>query len=75
MDHLRKSETLNIRMTAKQRARLRRAARIESRRRERVVEAGPLLLELAAPGIERILSGGHVERRQPVARVLTGVGA
>lgn len=67
MEDLRKDETLNIRMTAKQKARIRRAARLESRRREKLVEPGPLLLELALPGIARILAGHTAERRRPVA--------
>jgi hypothetical protein len=67
MDDLRKDETLNIRMTAKQKAKIRRAARVESRRREKIVEPGPLLLELAMSGIERILAGELAERRRTPA--------
>ena len=75
MNDLRKDKTLNIRMTRKQKAKLRRAARIESRRREEIVEPGPLLLELAMPEVDRIVQGRHTERRRSHVNALAGVGA
>ncbi len=55
MKDLRKDEQLNIRIRGRVKRRIERAARIESRNRQEIVESGPLVVELALPGIERIL--------------------
>jgi hypothetical protein len=56
MTDLRKNDQLNIRLRREMKAKIKRAARLESERRKQIVEAGPLLLELGMPGIERILA-------------------
>ncbi len=56
MPDLRKDDQLNIRLRREVKAKIKKAARIESQRRREIVEAGPLLLELGLPGIERILA-------------------
>ena len=56
MKDLRKDDQLNIRIRGDMKAKIQRAARIESQRRQQIVEAGPLLLELGMPGIEQILA-------------------
>ena len=72
MQGLRKDDQLNIRMQKKVKAKIRRAARIESRRRQRIVEPGPLLLELGLPGIERILTGSSAS--EPAERLAAVAG-
>lgn len=68
MKSLRKDDQLNIRCRRKVKRRVEKAAQIESRRRVEaggdVIEAGPLVLELAMPGIDRILAGQRLERRR-----------
>jgi hypothetical protein len=56
MRSLRKDSQLNIRMRRETREKINRAARLETRRRQEIVEPGPLLLELGFPGVERILA-------------------
>lgn len=65
MKDLRKDDQLNIRMQRQQKARIRRAAKIESRRRGQIVEPGPLLLELGMPGVDRILAEAEQQSLQP----------
>lgn len=54
-------------MRRDQRQKLDAAAAIESGRRPSTIEAGPLLLELAMPGVEQILATEN-ERRIPAPR-------
>ena len=56
MKDLRKDDQLNIRIRRDMKRKIQSAARIESQRRQEIVEAGPLLLELGMPGIEQILA-------------------
>jgi hypothetical protein len=60
MTDLRKDDQLNIRMRRETKAKIRRAARLESERQKKIVEPGPLLLELGMPAIERILAAARV---------------
>lgn len=62
MKDLRKDDQLNIRMTKKQKRRIEKAARVASRLRQQIVEAGPLLLECGMPAIEGILAAGQPEQ-------------
>jgi hypothetical protein len=60
----RKDARLTLRLRKDQKRQLERAAAIESARRPHNVDAGPLLVELAWPGVERILA--EAEQPQPV---------
>lgn len=52
----RKDVRFTIRMRRDQRRKLEEAAAIESGRRPSTIEAGPLVLEIVMPAVERILS-------------------
>lgn len=56
MQDLGKNDELTVRMQRRFRRKLDRAARVLTIERQRPVKAGPLLLELAEPGLDRILS-------------------
>lgn len=57
-----KTVSLGIRMTKEYRAKLRRAAEIEMRKRRLPFGSGELLLELAEPGIDRIIAQAEAEK-------------
>jgi hypothetical protein len=59
----RKSKKLWVRLTLDQWTRLRRAARLESTRRQEDVAPGTLLRELGFPGVEQLLQ--QAEQPQP----------
>ena len=56
MKSFRKTAEMGVRMSKAYRAKLRRAAEIETRRRNKVVSSTDVLLEQAEPGIDRIIA-------------------
>lgn len=69
MKELRKEAQLNIRLQRQQKAKIRRAAKIETRNRNQIIEPGPLLLECGMPGIERILAEAEQQQPEPAVAV------
>ena len=61
----RKTKKLWVRLTWEQWMRLRRAARLESERRQETVAPGTLLRELGFPAIERLLGAEVPSALQP----------
>jgi len=61
----RKTKKLQVRLTWDQWMRLRRAARLESKRRNEDVAPGTLLREAGFPGVEQILQEAEQQSLQP----------